>query len=223
LRRVLSSVRTKVGQVQAHLDPEHRRWIAHKREVDCAFDSAYGVDTGGITPIRELTVPAISRAAAVDHIAIDPSEFRSALALLPSAGAGFTFIDYGSGKGRALMLAAEAPFSKIIGVEHARELHEIAQRNVRASRRAHDIELVCMDAGAFAPPDDQPLVLYFYHPFGPDVLRRVVRAVRASWERSPRPIYVLYVNAFHRAVWQEEGFVPLREAGNAVLFAKPSS
>jgi len=36
----------------------------------------------------------------------------------------FTFIDFGSGKGRVLFLASEYPYKKIIGVELARMLHE---------------------------------------------------------------------------------------------------
>ena len=42
----------------------------------------------------------------------------------------FVFVDYGSGKGRTLLVAAEFPFKKIVGVEIAQELHAIAGKNV---------------------------------------------------------------------------------------------
>jgi SAM-dependent methyltransferase len=42
----------------------------------------------------------------------------------------FVFIDLGSGKGRVLLMAAEYPFRRIIGVELLPELHEIARQNL---------------------------------------------------------------------------------------------
>jgi hypothetical protein len=41
----------------------------------------------------------------------------------------------GSGKGRALLVASELPFAKIIGVELSRELHRIAEQNLGAIDR----------------------------------------------------------------------------------------
>jgi hypothetical protein len=43
----------------------------------------------------------------------------------------FTFIDLGSGKGRALLMASAYPFKRIIGVEFMPELHRVAQENIR--------------------------------------------------------------------------------------------
>lgn len=44
----------------------------------------------------------------------------------------FTFIDFGAGMGRVLLMASERPFRKIIGVEFARELITIAENNLRS-------------------------------------------------------------------------------------------
>ena len=46
----------------------------------------------------------------------------------------FAFVDMGSGKGRALLVASELPFAKIVGVELSQELHQIAEENVRRYR-----------------------------------------------------------------------------------------
>ena len=40
------------------------------------------------------------------------------------------FVDYGSGKGRVVIMAAESPFRKVIGVEFSAQLHAIAKENV---------------------------------------------------------------------------------------------
>jgi hypothetical protein len=47
---------------------------------------------------------------------------------------GYTFIDMGSGKGRMLLLAAEPPFRRIIGVEFASDLDALARSNVKTYR-----------------------------------------------------------------------------------------
>jgi hypothetical protein len=54
------------------------------------------------------------------------------MAALPWRPEDFTVIDFGSGKGRALIVASECPFRRIIGVEFALELHRDAQQNIRA-------------------------------------------------------------------------------------------
>ena len=43
----------------------------------------------------------------------------------------FTFIDIGSGKGRALLLAADYPFRRILGLELLPGLYRVAQQNIR--------------------------------------------------------------------------------------------
>jgi predicted RNA methylase len=41
-----------------------------------------------------------------------------------------TFVDIGSGKGRALIIAAEYAFKRIIGVEYSPSLATICRRNL---------------------------------------------------------------------------------------------
>jgi predicted RNA methylase len=196
-------------------------WRRAKRKVDRSFDSRWGVDTGGITAVRYLSVPAHRRDHAVDHIAIDPDEFERALAALPVDTSAFTFVDFGAGKGRALLLAARLPFKRVIGVELAPELHAIAVRNMQASlpaRRRGDVEVHCMDACEFELPD-APLVLYLYHPFGPEVLAPLIRRVVSSYQRSARPIFVVYLNPFHNQLWIDAGFVQQAAAENYTILS----
>ncbi len=52
------------------------------------------------------------------------------------------FVDYGCGKGRAVVLAATYPFTKVIGVERTKKLAEIARDNVEKARR-HTLVPTC--------------------------------------------------------------------------------
>jgi hypothetical protein len=66
-----------------------------------------------------------------------------------------------------------------------------------------------MDAVDFDPPEE-PLVLYFFNPFAPPVLREVLARVQASLDRRPRPAYVVVTAPPELAETIEEtGFEPI--------------
>jgi len=107
----------------------------------------------------------------------------------------FTFIDLGSGKGRVLLMAADYPFKRIIGVEFMPELHRAAQKNIAGysydRQRRQLIESVCTDARDFQFPPE-PLVAYLFNPFSEATFAQVLENLRRSVEQSPRPVYIAY-------------------------------
>src|SRR5688572_3158660 len=44
------------------------------------------------------------------------------------------FLDFGSGLGRAVIVASTLPFKRVIGVEYSAHLHELGTRNVNIAR-----------------------------------------------------------------------------------------
>jgi SAM-dependent methyltransferase len=120
--------------------------------------------------------------------------------------ADFTFLDLGSGKGRALLMAADYPFRRIMGVDLLPSLHRIAQENLSRyrseSQRCFAVESICGDATAFAFPDE-PLVLYLFNPFPEAGLRRVIANLEETLRLRPRPVYVLYHNPLLEPVLNE--------------------
>ena len=127
----------------------------------------------------------------------DPALFREMMASLPIAFDQFTFVDLGSGKGRTLLMASEYPFRRIVGVELIAELHRAAEENIRAyhstTQRCKQIEAVCADACEFVLRET-PLVLYLFNPLPETGLRRLIRNLEQSLERSPRPVWIVYHN-----------------------------
>src|SRR5689334_20151383 len=103
----------------------------------------------------------------------NPRLVRGVLDGLQVDYAQFPFIDYGSGKGRVLIVAAGFPFKEVIGVEFSRELHETALKNIARIRRdmirCGEVTSLHCDAASFQPPGSN-LVCYFYNPFGPPVM-----------------------------------------------------
>jgi predicted RNA methylase len=202
-----------------------RDWRRKKRVVDREFDARHGVDTGGVTRLSGLRIPSQRLKYAVSHIAMDPAEMQAALDALELDHARFTFVDLGAGKGRALLIASLLPFKRIVGVEFAPELAEVAARNVQrfraAGQRCRQLEVVCHDAASYELPSG-PLVIFMYNPFGPEVMREVVAHVLAALRREPRELYVLYANPFHAEPWTTAGFRELSRGPTFVLFGAPA-
>jgi SAM-dependent methyltransferase len=125
-----------------------------------------------------------------------PSEWTALRRALRSLDVGRddVFVDFGSGKGRAVLAAARLPFKRVVGVEVSEVLTEVAGRNVERSAhrlRCRDVDLVRADALEFQIPDDVT-VAYFFCPFTGSVFRAVIERLIASYDRSPRRLRVVY-------------------------------
>ena len=85
----------------------------------------------------------------------------------------YSFVDYGSGRGRLILTAARLPFQRVIGVEFARNLHRDACENIAHypySRLAcRDFVSLNVDAIEFDFPPGN-IIAFFFNPFGGDIL-----------------------------------------------------
>lgn len=127
---------------------------------------------------------------------IEPEIFRAMMQALPIDFSQFTFIDIGSGKGRALLLASEFGFRRIVGAELLPELHRVAQENLAkfaARGGMPPMESVCGDAAGFEFPGE-PLVAFFFHPLMETKFRQVLANLLSSLAQHPRPLFVVYAN-----------------------------
>lgn len=108
----------------------------------------------------------------------------------------YHFVEYGAGKGRVVMWAAQFPFAKVIGVEYADQLCAIARRNVDRFTESGEsrscIEIVCIDAADFARPC-APCIFYFYNPFGDAVAKKVFDNIATRREATPCPDMVVWL------------------------------
>jgi hypothetical protein len=160
------------------------------------FDASRHVKTSESALLRGLTLTDPEDGESM-YIAVRVGSARAAFRALPIRNHGdYTFIDFGSGRGRVLFLAAEYPFRKVQGVEFALELHEDAERNIglyrHRSRRCSVVESLHLNARDFRFPNENQ-VLFFFNPFAPAVMSEVLAHLAASLERNPREVYVMLV------------------------------
>jgi len=163
----------------------------YRRYKDSQFDRELQVDTSGV----------------VDRIGYEPTPvgiFREMLGGLELRHRDFVFVDFGSGKGRTLLLAAQYPFQKVVGVEFSPELHEIAEMNIRRvapSLACQRVESVCMDAVRFPIPC-QPALFYLFNPFKESVLTELLHNLGESLSSDPRTIFLIFYAPVRRgAPW----------------------
>ena len=149
----------------------------------------------------------------------DPAAFAEMMASLPIDFRQFTFVDIGSGKGRTLLMAAEYPFRRIVGVEIVPALHRVAEENVRmhiersadppqaasSERSEARIECICADARDYQFPTE-PIVLYLFNPISETGLIQVIGNLERSLHKHPRDGYILYHNPLLEHVLAEAAF-----------------
>lgn len=171
-------------------------------QVSHPFDTHHGVDTSGLLTAVVLASGQPNDLLGTGYSGTPPSRFRTVMEHWIAAPperpiSSYTFIDVGSGKGRAMMLATAFPFHEIIGVEMNRSLAQIATTNLEKWRAAHQsappTHVVCQDALAFEFPTT-PCLVYLYNPFAEPILRQLIARLEQSFAANPRPLDVLYCN-----------------------------
>jgi len=155
-----------------------------------AFDARFGTDTAAPFFGHD------QKPATHFYVATTASLIYEILDALGLQAETFAFVDMGSGKGRALLVASEFAFAKIIGVELSPHLHRIAKENIKRysppSQRCTAFELHCMNVTDYVY-GPEPLVLFLFDPFGRETLERVIANLEASLNAKPRAAFVVYI------------------------------
>jgi len=175
-----------------------RGLTAFQAWLDGTFDRRRGTDTSGMVPLAALLAPKDSARWGIWYEPMSPDVFGQILRALEVPVADRAFVDDGAGKGRVLILAAEAGFRGVLGVEFSPELADIAAENIgRHEERTGTrgvIELACADATVFAIPVE-PAVLFMFSPFTGPVMRAVTEGIAVSFQEHPRPLSVVFYGA----------------------------
>jgi SAM-dependent methyltransferase len=166
------------------------RWTRHHL-YERWRERRLGIDTAGFADWKG----SVSRDDCHDYAPLSYACIERALALVEIDAGSDVFLDYGCGKGRAVVVAATLPFRRVIGVDLVDALCEIARRNVKAASRhlrCQDVEIITADATTYVVPEEVS-VIYLYNPFWGETLRAVQQRIRESNERSPRRLRIVYL------------------------------
>src|SRR5258708_25829979 len=185
----------------------HDQWkwryftFRHKKHArrNQMFDRLHSVDTAAELSLESAGVPLadVARGNGV-YRAVTEDVFRADMDSVKIDPRAFTFVDIGSGKGKVLFMASNRPFKRIIGIEYAIGLHEIAVRNVATyhsdSQQCNQIEPVHGDALAFTPPPG-PLVLFVFNALAAEFMRALLKKLdQEAVAQAGRPVLLIYTN-----------------------------
>jgi SAM-dependent methyltransferase len=148
---------------------------------------------------KQVKIAAIDPQAqgqAKEHNPSPPYAVMAALKALNKHMGGFgasDFVDYGCGAGRAMIIAAEAGFKNIIGIELSRKLISVCKDNIASyssRNKAAKFIVLEQDAATYVP-EKGSCVLFFAVPFNQDVYKKAIANISLSLDKNPRTIYLL--------------------------------
>jgi SAM-dependent methyltransferase len=145
--------------------------------------------------------------------ATSPRAFAQACRVLPSVAKAYPFFDLGCGKGRALIMAHEYGFRRIVGVELSSQLTKICKRNL-SKLGMTNVTVVEENAASITLPDS-PLVVFMYNPFRPPLFTAVVERLA----KHRHPMFLIYVTPeYRRIVEQTERFVAILDVPSLLVY-----
>jgi 16S rRNA G966 N2-methylase RsmD len=160
-----------------------------------SFDKKYGVDTHRNILLENLDISADSVEYGRQYQPIFVKHLSRILkAVKPTKDD--VLVDFGSGKGRVLLISATYPFKKVVGVEFSEELCSIAEKNVeifKSKEKLCPIEIHCIDAGKYEIKKEET-ILFFFNPFEKVIMQKVIENIERSYFEHPRKIKIVYFN-----------------------------
>ena len=172
------------------------------------YEKQLGINTHSIVNLDKLTLAGENSDQNHHYQGASYYILFSIFKKLPIETKNFPLIDYGCGKGRALFVAEQCGFTNLIGVDIAKELIDDANANkavyVRKNSQSN-IDFLFEDATKYLIPYNTQ-VLYFFNPFGEEVLQKVIDNIKESVKQHPRKVYCIYLNPKYKAVFEENGF-----------------
>ncbi|MCF8278101.1 MAG: class I SAM-dependent methyltransferase [Flavobacteriales bacterium] len=163
-----------------------------------------GISTFGNRSSDELTISCNSKEGGHLYQPSSSVIFEKAMNTLPFNFKEKVFLDIGSGKGRALILAAESGFRKVIGIEYANELNDIAYTNVELVKDRFpntEFHLEEGDALTYSIPSEVD-VIYLFNPFDEQAISELMKRVKPHFKLD-KEIYLVYVHPVHSPCVEE--------------------
>lgn len=163
---------------------------------DLLFDMKYKIDTINTEQLENLNIDSPNKSYGGYYEGTNAYIFKNAFSLFKIDAPNSCFIDFGSGKGKAMFMAAEMGFCKVIGVEFSIELVEICRANLEIfkakSKSKTEFEIIHMDASQYEIPAEADL-LFFSNPFNETLTLKVIENILRSYDHAPRELWVIHL------------------------------
>jgi hypothetical protein len=171
-------------------------WL-HEKVLDQVIEPLFFVPTRGRVALETLTLRGVNLASGHAYRPSPYFVFKWALAAVDDDLRRLSFVDYGAGKGRVVLLASQRPFTAVGGIEFAEELHDNATMNIaqfpRSRMKCRNVECALDDVVNIAAPDSEA-IHYFFNPFSREIFAEVLKGIVTSYHARPRRLYLILID-----------------------------
>jgi hypothetical protein len=171
-------------------------------------EKKYGIHSMQIDDLQLLTVEGDNKKHASIYQGANYFLLEEAFDFLKEAGVTGGLVDFGSGKGRIMVVAAHYGFQQITGIDFAPALCNMARKNIENIRENYPkvrFDILCEDAVNYEIKLNDS-IFFFFNPFDEIVMLRVVKNILQSVRQHPRKIYVVYLNPVEKEIFLSAGF-----------------
>jgi len=193
------------------------RWLKER-----LYDRLEGINTVGRIFHKELGLDEKTSSA---YQACDWNDLKNTLRP-DTVSPEDVFIDFGSGKGRMLYMAAHSYwFKKVIGVEISEKLNQTARLNIQknlSKLKCKNVEIITSDVSAY-PISDDITVVFLFNPFQGDVFANLVTRLNQSLVRLPRRMRIIYRNPKMHDCLIENGFKVIQKLDDITVYERLGS
>lgn len=172
-------------------------WL-HANVLDSAIERLFFAPTKGSVALDGLSVRGNNLESGHAYKPSPVLVFKWAMSAVAEEDIGrMSFVDYGAGKGRVMLLASQHAFIQVGGIEFAEELHDDAAMNIaqfpRSRMKCRDVDCVLDDVVNVTPVDGEA-VHYFFNPFEPRIFAEVLKGIVDSYHARPRRLYLILID-----------------------------
>ena len=171
-------------------------------------EKKYKIDTIELDRLKSVTIKGNNLVHASIYQGCNYYILQKAFNYLQGIHENNNLVDFGCGKGRALVVAAHFGFQNIIGIDFAKGLCELAKENILKNEDlypAAKFNIICDDVVNYKIEKDQT-AFFFFNPFDEVVMLKVVKNILSSLKEHQRKIYVIYANPVHKEIFLSAGF-----------------
>ena len=193
---LIKRTKERLWKLRDHL--QRTMYLRRVVRENTEFDAKAGTDTAGPEELAKYDISIEERKFAVRYEPVTEAGFRSIIECLVPEPRDYRFVDIGSGKGKALVLAATYPFKEVVGVEFEKRLHDIAKTNIATATENLDLQCanvrsIHADARKFDAYSNNT-VLFVFNPFVGPTMEQYVRTLTAKIQQNGHEIILAYLN-----------------------------
>ena len=177
-----------------------------KHEI--AGEKKHLIQTTGIHKLNRISVVGDNKKNASIYQGANYYLLDKAFDFLLEEKATGTIVDFGSGKGRIMVVAAFYGYKNIKGIEFAGALNACAKKNIAGIQWKYpDTNFSILTENAVNyEVDKEDTIFFFFNPFDEKVVLEVVKNIMKSLKNYPRKVYVVYLNPLHQEIFESAGF-----------------